>query len=183
MSWYDLLNSYFPAEEMKDKRHFDVLLHEKGNIYKKLENDDYVVLYADFPDFLFIDYLLIKEQARGKGLGKTIINQFKKYGKPILIEVEPPTEEEPDTVKRMRFYTRHHFETVPSIQYYLRSPYSPEKQYMNIMYWAPEKYSDQFIYEKMRKMYQEIYQYKDKEIYGSGFDDVKDVFKFTYNIN
>ncbi|HSH24636.1 MAG TPA: GNAT family N-acetyltransferase [Massilibacterium sp.] len=181
MNWYDLLNSYFPEEEMKDKRHFDVLLNEKGNIYKKLENDDYVVLYADFPDFLFIDYILIKEQARGKGLGKTLLNQFKQYGKPILIEVEPSTEEDPDTIKRLRFYERNHFEYVPSIQYYLRSPYAPQKQVMNIMYWANEEYSDQFIFEKMKTMYQEIYQYKDKEIYGGkGFDDVDDVFKFTY---
>ena len=40
MSWYDKLNEYFPIEEMKSKKHIDILLEEKRCGQINLINSD-----------------------------------------------------------------------------------------------------------------------------------------------
>lgn len=57
MNWYEKLNQYFPVEEMKSKEHMDALLKEKGSVYYKDEGPYHVLMYAEFPNFTFVDYL------------------------------------------------------------------------------------------------------------------------------
>src|SRR5690606_23811921 len=106
MNWYNKLNKYFPAEEMKSKEHMDTLLSEKGNIYRKDEGPNHVMMYAEFSDFVFIDYIWVSSKTRGQGIGHTLIEKMKKKNKPILLEVEPIDYDDSDTEKRLRFYNR-----------------------------------------------------------------------------
>jgi hypothetical protein len=49
---------------MKNPQQLKELI-EENDIYHKKETDDYILLYAEFPTFIFIDYLLVTSNVRG----------------------------------------------------------------------------------------------------------------------
>src|SRR5699024_12002484 len=67
MKWYEKLSEYFPVEEMKSKRHMDILLKEKGEVYYKDEGPYHVLMFAEFDTFVFIDYLWVRSEERRVG--------------------------------------------------------------------------------------------------------------------
>ncbi|MBU8906916.1 GNAT family N-acetyltransferase [Desertibacillus haloalkaliphilus] len=181
MNWYEKLNQYFPIEEMKSKQHMELLLKEKSDIYFKDEGPNHVMMYVEMDDFIFIDYLFVSKDARGQGLGKKLLQKLKKRGKPIILEVEPLDYEDTDTQKRMKFYTREGFHHAESIGYRRRSLATNEINELEILYWSPENESEESIYEKMKKTYETIHTYKDKQLYGESYGDVDDVLTFDTN--
>ncbi|WP_156154105.1 hypothetical protein [Domibacillus tundrae] len=88
-TWYTALKEYFPANEMKSKEHFDLLLSDKEALYKIEEGPEYVLVYFEKEDFLFVDYMLVQSRNRSEGIGSKVINQLKHKNKPIILEVEP----------------------------------------------------------------------------------------------
>lgn len=178
MNWYEKLNEYFPVEEMKSKKHMDLLLKEKGNVYIKDEGPKHVLMYAEFSSFIFIDYLWVSPNARGEGLGSQLIEKLKKKQKPIILEVEPINYEDSDTEKRLRFYRRAGFKHAESIGYSRRSLATKEKVTLEILYWSPRNDSEEDIYKQMKKIYENIHTYKDKEIYGEAYQSVDEVLRF-----
>lgn len=172
MNWYDKLNQYFPIEEMKSKQHMETLLKEKSNIYYKDEGPHHVLMYAEFPEFSFVDYLFVSKESRGAGLGKKILQKLKGKNKPIILEVEPVDYEDTDTEKRLRFYAREGFQHASSIGYCRRSLASGENNEMEILYWTPNGESEKVIYEGMKKTYETIHTYKDEVFYGESYDPV-----------
>src|SRR5699024_12764150 len=88
MNWYEKLNEYFPVEEMKSKRHMDILLNEKGDVYYKDEGPHHVMMYAEFKSFIFIDYLWVSTKSRGQGLGRVRFEKLISDHQPIFLEVE-----------------------------------------------------------------------------------------------
>lgn len=100
---YPALREYFPANEMKSKEHFDKLLFDKGAYYKIKEGPDYVLVYFEKEDFVFVDFMLVHSGDRSKGIGNKVINWLKQKNKPIILEVEPISVADPDTGKRVRF--------------------------------------------------------------------------------
>ncbi|WP_408010717.1 GNAT family N-acetyltransferase [Pseudalkalibacillus sp. A8] len=178
MNWYEKLNEYFPVEEMKSKKHMELLLKEKGDVYHKDEGKHHVLMYAEFEDFIFIDYIYVSGAARGQGIGHKILEKLKKKGKPIILEVEPVDYEDTDTEKRQRFYKREGFVHAKSIGYRRRSLATNEINEMEILFWAPENESEEMVYESMKKMYEKIHTYKDVELYGKAYQDVDDVLTF-----
>ncbi|MBH0228794.1 GNAT family N-acetyltransferase [Halobacillus yeomjeoni] len=175
MNWYEKLNEYFPVEEMKSKEHMEALLKEKSHLYYKDEGENHVLMYAEFPTFIFIDYVYVSSAARGQGLGHKLIEKMKAKGKPIILEVEPVDYEETDTEKRLRFYQREGFKHAQSIGYTRRSLATNEINQMEILYWSPEDASEEQIYEQMKEMYKEIHTYKDEEFYGASYQPVEEV--------
>lgn len=161
MNWYEKLNQYFPIEEMKSKKHMETLLKEKGDIYHKDEGPDHVLMYVEDDRFVFIDYLFVSGNSRGHGLGRKLINNLKQKGKPILLEVEPVSEQDADTRKRLRFYKREGFQHASSISYKRRSLATNEINEMEILFWADEPVEDKQIYRFMKKTYERIHTYKD----------------------
>ncbi|EIT84597.1 N-acetyltransferase GCN5 [Fictibacillus macauensis ZFHKF-1] len=178
MNWYEKLNEYFPIEEMKSQEHMELLLEDKAHMYFKDEGPHHVMMYVELEDFIFIDYLFVSKDARGQGLGKALLDQLKQKNKPIILEVEPVDYEDSDTKKRQRFYHREGFQHAAKIGYKRRSLATSKINEMEILYWSPQKESEESIYEKMKKTYNEIHTYKDKELYGETYEHVSNVLTF-----
>lgn len=178
MNWYEKLNKYFPVEEMKSKEHMEILLQEKGDVYHKDEGRYHVLMYAEFDTFLFIDYLWVSAESRGQGIGHKQIEKLKRKNKPIILEVEPVDYEDTDTEKRLHFYRREGFTHAQSIGYNRRSLATNETTPMEILYWSPEDASEDMIYKQMKKMYEDIHTYKDKEMYGAAYQPVDEVLVY-----
>lgn len=177
MHWYEKLNQYFPIEEMKSKQHMETLLKERPEIYHKDEGTNHVLMYVELPDFVFIDYLFVSKAARGEGLGRRLIEKLKKKQKPIILEVEPINYEDSDSEKRLRFYKREGFEHAKSIGYSRRSLATNKENEMEILYWSPSNETEEKIFEAMKKTYELIHTYKDKEFYGRSYQPVEEVLK------
>ncbi|MDY0407902.1 GNAT family N-acetyltransferase [Virgibacillus soli] len=182
MDWYDKLNDYFPAEEMKSKKHIDILLKEKGDIYHKDEGSNHVMIYAEFNDFTFVDYLWVSSKARGQGIGHLLLKKMKEKQKPILLEVEPIDYDDSDTEKRLRFYNRENFVHAQAIGYKPKSLETNKVNPMEILYWSPNnEETDQDIYNQVKMMYEKIHMYKAQEIYGKSKIEVDDVLMLDEN--
>lgn len=178
MNWYEKLNEYFSVEEMKSKKHMEMLLEEKENVYYKDESDTHVLMYVEFDAIIFIDYLWVSQETRGRGIGHKLIEKLKGKNKPIILEVEPIDYDDSDTEKRLRFYQRESFTHAQSIGYNRRSLATNEKNTLEILYWSPANESEEQIYEQMKKIYEEIHTYKDEEIYGKAYEHVDDVLTY-----
>lgn len=178
MHWYNKLNEYFPVEEMKSQEHMETLLTDKGNVYHKEEGPKHVLMYVETEDFVFVDYLFVSSAARGEGLGKKLLDSLKTKNKPILLEVEPADEEEPDTGKRLKFYAREDFSHAQQIGYNRRSLATGERNTLEILYWAPAEADETDIFNAMRTTYEEIHTYKDQQFYGKSYEPTEKVLKF-----
>ncbi|QGH35622.1 GNAT family N-acetyltransferase [Gracilibacillus salitolerans] len=179
MNWFEKLNQYFPVEEMKSKQHMELLLKEKGDVYYKDEGPHHVLMYAEFPTFLFIDYVYVSTESRGQGIGHQLMEKLKKKNKPIILEVEPYDYQDSDSTKRLRFYQREGFKHAVSIGYSRKSLATDETNSLEILYWSPTGENEEEIYEQMKRMYEDIHTYKDEEIYGKSYQPVDEVL--TYN--
>ncbi|WP_027725465.1 GNAT family N-acetyltransferase [Tuberibacillus calidus] len=175
MNWYEKLNQYFPVEEMKSKEHMEHLLKEKPELYHKDEGPHHVLMYAETNDFIFIDYLWVSAESRGQGIGHKLIEKLKAKGKPIILEVEPLDYTDSDTKKRLRFYKREGFQHASSIGYRRKSLATNKVNPMEILYWSPEEETEESILKKMKRTYEEIHTYKDKEFYGKSYQDADEV--------
>lgn len=174
-NWYNKLMEYFPEREMKSKEHFEKLLQEKQEIYQIMDDPDYIIVYFEQLDYIFIDYMLVKGNTRGKGVGSTALNEIKKKGKAIILEVEPITFEDPDSEKRVRFYHRNDFLKMDSIGYERIHMVSNELNIMDIYCWSPECVTEQWVLDRMKKIYTDVHAFQGKEIYGRDPQPVSDV--------
>jgi GNAT superfamily N-acetyltransferase len=178
MNWYEKLNQYFPIQEMKSKEHFELLLDDKEDVYYKDESDQHVLIYVEFDSFIFIDYLWVAPETRGKGIGHSLIKKLQMHNKPIILEVEPIDYEDTDTEKRLHFYRKEGFIHAQSIGYQRRSLATNKKTPLEILYWAPHNESEEVIFEQMKKIYEHIHTYKDKELYGKTYQPVNEALQF-----
>ncbi|PWU67718.1 GNAT family N-acetyltransferase [Gracilibacillus dipsosauri] len=183
MNWYDKLKQYFPIEEMKSKEHMEILLKEKGDVYYKDEGPHHVLMYAEFPTFLFIDYVYVSKESRGQGIGHQLMQKLKQKNKPIILEVEPFDYKDTDSTKRLRFYRREGFKHAQSIGYTRKSLATDESNTLEILYWSPSGENEEQIYNQMRKMYEDIHTYKDEEIYGKSYQPVDEVLTYEQDID
>ncbi|MGI2326999.1 GNAT family N-acetyltransferase [Planococcus sp. YIM B11945] len=166
-SWFSKLRDYFPAKEMKSEKHMQLLFDEKKGFYKLDEGPQYTLVYFEKEDFLFIDYILVCSSSRGSGLGSKVIERVKKKNKMIVLEVDPVTQEDPESGKRVRFYQKLGFEKAPSIQYVRKHPVTGERSEMDIFYWSPNTESDEWVMEKMKEAYKEVHAFRGQDLYGN----------------
>lgn len=164
MHWYDRLADYFPEHEMKHKGQMEALLsHHEA--YRKYETPDYLVTYAEFRDFIFIDYLLVYPSTRGKGIGSAALNLFKKRGKTIILEVELPDDDDHDTLRRIQFYEKNGFQKADHIEY-TRADEDGTLYTMDVYYWSPESVSEQAILKQIALVCREIHNFRTLKYYG-----------------
>ena len=181
LNWFEKLNEYFPVEEMKSREHIELLLKEKGNVYHKDEGREHVLLYAEFDEFIFIDYLYVAPSSRSRGLGRQLINKLKEKEKTIILEVEPVDYKNSDTSKRLNFYQKAGFKHARSIDYNPHSLATDQNSPLEILYWSPRATDEQSVYDQMCRMYEEIHTYKDLDIYGKSYQPVEKVLIFDLN--
>ncbi|ALC87019.1 MULTISPECIES: GNAT family N-acetyltransferase [Bacillaceae] len=179
MNWYEKLNQYFPVDEMKSRVHMETLLADKGNVYIKDESPKHVLMYVEFENFIFVDYLFVSKEARGEGLGRKLLNQLKEKNKVILLEVEPINYDDTDSEKRLRFYAREEFKHATRIGYTRRSLATGENTVLEILYWSPSDEDESVIYEAMKWTYENIHTYKDEHFYGDSYDPSHEVLVFN----
>lgn len=173
--WYSRLTDYFPEKEMKSKKHFELLFQEKQGIYKLLEGPDHVVIYFEQADYIFIDFILVFGNSRGKGRGSIILNELKQLGKAIILEVEPATLKDPESEKRIRFYEKNGFLRMNSIGYERIHVITNELNKMDIFCWSPVHTSEQWVYDRIKHTYVEVHSYKVEELYGCNPQPVSEV--------
>lgn len=176
MAWYNKLKEYFPIEELKSREHIEVLLKEKSDVYHKDESDDHVLMYVEFNDFIFVDYIYVSPKTRGKGIGHQLIEKLKQRDKPIILEVEPVDSTDEDSEKRRRFYEREGFRHARSIGYRRRSLATNTVNELEILYWSPHQETEEDILQYMKQTYENIHTYKDDILYGQSYQPADDVF-------
>lgn len=117
-------NNSFPLVERRDFSFVVDLLTQEQRFSLDLILDpvNYIgfITYWDFDSFIYIEHFAIDEKKRNVGFGGKSLQAFvKKIDKPILLEVEPPVENE--QIRRIAFYNRCGFEyhTLP----YKQPPY------------------------------------------------------------
>ncbi|OYD07083.1 GNAT family N-acetyltransferase [Paludifilum halophilum] len=164
MDWYQRLNEYFPEKEMKKHGQLRDLINEQDH-YHKEESEDHLILYGEFPSFLFVDYLLVSPHSRGTGVGSRVIDELKKKKKPILLEVEPIDPKDPDTAKRIHFYEKHGFTQAEQVRYQ-RKTEDGDTFEMLIYYWTPNKITPKQVLKNMAKACDEIHNYRSMRHYG-----------------
>jgi GNAT superfamily N-acetyltransferase len=173
--WYTRLTDYFPEKEMKSKKHFEILFHEKQGIYQLDESPGHVLVYFEQSDFIFIDYILVTGNNRGNGRGSKILDQLKRKGKTIILEVEPVTLIDPDSEKRIRFYEKNGFLKIESIRYERIHMVTNELNKMDIFCWSPVHKTEHWVYDQMKAVYDEVHSFKAGELYKRNPQPVSDV--------
>ncbi len=164
LDWYDRLAAYFPDEELKARAQIrDLLSHHEA--YQKKETEDYLLLYANFPDFIFIDYLLVSPRTRGRGVGSHVIEMLKSYGKRLIAELEPVTANRPETEKRVRFYEKHGFQLAEHIAY-TRYDDQSKPNSMDIFYWSPSPIAERVALKDMFMVCEELHNFRALKYYG-----------------
>jgi len=170
--WYRKLSTYFPEHEMKHPGQMnDLVAHHEA--YRVLHTDDVVVSYAEFPSFIFIDYLLVNPNSRGKGTGSKTLEKFKQRSKAIILEVEPPDAEDTDSMNRIRFYERHGFRKAEHIEY-TRSDEEGIAYTMDVYYWPPREVDERVILDQMATVCREIHNFRALKYYGRLVADPED---------
>ncbi|MFB5190092.1 GNAT family N-acetyltransferase [Alicyclobacillus fastidiosus] len=164
-SYYRKLANYFPAHEMKHAHQLQALV-EDVPYYGLMETGEYLVLYGDFAEFLFIDYLLVNRDQRGSGVGTRLLQRLQSRNIPILLEVEPIDPNDVDTKKRRRFYERNGFALAQGVQYE-REDRHGESYTMDLLYWSPsQKISDDRVLHMMTTVCRRIHNYRAMQFYG-----------------
>lgn len=107
---YRIYDESFPDEEKRTKEGQRRVLEDP--MYRLLVMEEHGRIlaflgYWELPDCCFVEHLATTEACRGKGYGKRLLGELTgEAGKPIFLEIEPVTEEDPMTRRRKGFYER-----------------------------------------------------------------------------
>lgn len=63
-----------------------------------------LILYWDFGAYIYVEHFCVEPTMRGHGLGTLILAELAKKGKPIILEIDPLTDDV--AVRRKGFYER-----------------------------------------------------------------------------
>lgn len=115
----------FPPEERRPWR--DVIAGGQTPALRAIEADGMtigLITYWNFTKFIYIEHFAIDYEHRCGGMGSRALKAFiDKQSKPVLLEVEHPSDTDPMTQRRINFYTRHGFCVLPYT--YIQPPYEP----------------------------------------------------------
>lgn len=106
---FAIMDEAFPPEEFRTYEGQLALL-ENPYYWLRLERDDQNRLIAflaswEFEEFRYVEHLAVSRQARGSGIGGSMMQRFLQESVcPVILEVEPPTDD--ISRRRIGFYQR-----------------------------------------------------------------------------
>ena len=100
----------FPKEELKEFEHLKKITGKNYKIYQVIENEPtgYVILF-ETNDFIFIDYVAVYKKFHSQGYGSKILDYLHRFSnkRGCFLEVEKPDINNPNTLRRIKFYEKH----------------------------------------------------------------------------
>ncbi|MDO5417976.1 MAG: GNAT family N-acetyltransferase [Lachnospiraceae bacterium] len=120
--------------------------------------------YWELDSCLFLEHLATTEASRGKGHGRRLLEECKaegrEKGKPLFLEIEPVTEEDPMTGRREGFYKRCGFCT--NSFYYEQMPLKEGDRPIPLWVMScPEPVSEEDFLPYKKEIYQVVYKVKE----------------------
>lgn len=107
---YCIYEESFPSIERRTKEGQRAVLDNPYYKVLVMEEDGKILAflgYWDLPGCVFGEHLATTEACRGKGYGKDLVLEcIRNTEKPMFLEIEPITEEDPMTGRRAGFYKR-----------------------------------------------------------------------------
>ena len=107
---YAIYEESFPDQERRTKEGQRSVFDNPFYHIRVVEEDGKIVAflgYWELPGCVFFEHLATAKVSRGKGYGKLLIEEaVKETEKPVFLEIEPVTLENPITGKRALFYER-----------------------------------------------------------------------------
>lgn len=85
-----------------------------------------------FDRFAYVEHLVIDPALRGHGVGSDAMRSLidRTGVKPVVLEIEPPVAEHPETIRRLKFYRSLGFSTIDTD--YIQPPYTPGLPAINL---------------------------------------------------
>ncbi len=163
---YALMQQSFPETEYRPRRAQEALLQRQEYSLWGLTDAGgmllgFIALY-DFSDFLFAEHLAVDPRYRNMGLGKTILQAVRAWGRPLVLEVEPP---ETDLARRrIGFYTRNGLTLTH--RPYTQPPMAPGLPAIPLLLMSTLGELDESRFEAIRKILH-------IRVYGSGPNDYR----------
>ncbi|WP_211746884.1 GNAT family N-acetyltransferase [Paenibacillus sp. Marseille-Q4541] len=158
---YGIMEEAFPLIEYRTYEGQKALLSNSSYrlLTKENEQGDVIAFLAgwEFDDFCFVEHIAVKPSIRGGGLGKQLMTDFMQLvNKPVVLEVEPPEEEEMKQ-RRIGFYERlgFHVNSYSYVQPPLREG-EPDLPLLMMSY--PSALSEEQFQSCRETMYAEVYQ-------------------------
>ncbi|MFZ4456222.1 MAG: GNAT family N-acetyltransferase [Bacteroidales bacterium] len=150
----------FPANERRNVTDLAQIQQNSANCtFNLIVCDDVeigLLVSWEFDEFCYLEHFAIAKAYRNRGYGKMALNLWlSNLLKPVVLEVEPPTNEE--SKRRIRFYEKLglKFWSVG----YIQPPYSPDKQSVHLKLMS-------FGDLEVEKSFEQIKRVLHKEVYG-----------------
>ena len=151
------MESSFPPDEVRELKDGIALLgNDSFSLLAVYENDNLVAFIETWSlnDMTFIEHFAVKEESRGKGLGKEIMNQIISKHDRIVLEVEPPEAEA--TKRRIKFYEKLGFKL--NNYPYIQPPLSKDKKPLpSLLMTYPKELSETEFIETRNKIHKIVY--------------------------
>lgn len=159
---YNLLSEAFIPSELRLKEDMLTCFNNPNyRIWGLIHEDKLcgVLTGFSFENYLFGEYLAISPELRGKGLGKKFfMDIIEKENKPVIIEVERPTNQ--IATRRIHFYERLGF-NLHTYDYYMPKIKGNRGNVPLYLMSYPNMHIEQPAYDKLkREIYQQVYQVK-----------------------
>lgn len=132
---YRVYEESFPDMERRTREGQKQVFHNPDYRVRIVEEGGEILAflgYWELPGCIFLEHLATTEKSRGKGHGKALVEEvLKEAEKPVFLEIEPVTDEDPMTGRRAGFYERLGFHLNPFD--YQQMPLKPEDEPMKLM--------------------------------------------------
>lgn len=103
----ELYRQSFPLHEQREtSSQEDILRHTDYHFTLCYDESLFtgLVLYWETADFLYVEHFCILPELRSRHYGQHILEELVRYGKTIILEIDPPADE--ISVRRKGFYER-----------------------------------------------------------------------------
>lgn len=157
---YMVYEEAFPAIERRTKEGQEKVFENPSYRIRIIEEEGEILAflgYWELPGCIFLEHLATLKKSRGKGYGRVLVEEvLNEAEKPVFLEVEPVSEEDPMTGRRAGFYERLGFYLNPF--FYQQMPLKPEDEPFRLMimsYGAPVSEEEFLPYKK--EIYELVY--------------------------